>query len=360
MTGVDGMAEGVVRMRQWRLGIDLGTSAVKLVVLDGEGGVRGESGAAYPTVSNTTGQAEQDPQAWLRALGQAIAALPADCVARIGAICVAGQMPTLVCLDARGNSVGPAITWQDGRADAMAADRMKGGLYAHVYARTGMPVDGRYLAPQFLHHFASRRGDIRRILSAKDFIVHALTGRAVTDPSTAAGYGVYALETESWDADLAGIWDLPMTMLPDLLPTTTAVGTVVPASALAFGLPAGIPVHNGAADSAAGAYAMTGLNANSASIAMGSSTIIFGATPASHLDAKSRYLLTPHVSSGWYGREMDLLSTGIGFAWLGRMLGLTTEALEAEALTSSPAPVASPARPTWPAAANRARSGTHR
>ncbi|MBC2775544.1 FGGY-family carbohydrate kinase [Rhizobium sp. AQ_MP] len=323
-------------MTQWRLGIDLGTSALKLVVLDGEGCVRGESGSAYPTVSNTPGQAEQDPQHWLRALRQAIAALPGDCVSRIGAISVAGQMPTLVCLDAHGHSIGPAITWQDGRADAMAAERLKDGLHATVYARTGMPVDGRYLAPQFLHHFRDRRGDVKRILSAKDYLVHALTGRAVTDPSTAAGYGVYALETESWDADLCDIWDLPMSLLPVLLPTTMVAGTVLPASASDFSLPVGIPVYTGAADSAAGAYAMTGLNANSASIAMGSSAIIFGATPASHLDPKSRYLLTPHVSAGWYGREMDLLSTGIGFAWLGRMFGLTTEALEVEALTSPP------------------------
>lgn len=321
-------------MTDWRLGIDLGTSAIKLVVLDASGEVKAESGASHPTVSKNPGQAEQDPQDWLRALRQAIAALPAGSKEKIGAISVAGQMPTLVCLDASGTCIGPAITWQDSRADGMAAEKLKDGLHARVYARTGMPVDGRYLAPQFLYHFQDRRADVRRILSAKDYIVYALTGRAVTDPSTAAGYGVYALETEAWDASLCAIWNLPMALLPDLLPTTAVAGDVTATAATDFGLPAGVPVHAGAADSAAGAFAMTGLNANSASIAMGSSAIIFGATPASHLDSKSRYLLTPHVMAGWYGREMDLLSTGIGFAWLGRILGLPAEALEAEALTS--------------------------
>lgn len=322
-------------MTDWRLGIDLGTSAVKLVVLDAKGEVRAESGAAHPTISIIPGQAEQAPEDWLRGLGEAIAALPSGCKDKIGAISVAGQMPTLVCLDEAGACVGSAITWQDSRADRMAAERLKDGLHARVYVRTGMPVDGRYLAPQFQHHFKDRSGDVRRVLSAKDYIVYALTQRAVTDPSTAAGYGVFALDKGTWDASLCAIWNLPMALLPEVLPTTAVAGTLVPAAAEAFGLRAGLPVYTGAADSAAGAFAMTGLNANSASIAMGSSAIIFGATPASHLDPKSRYLLTPHVVSGWYGREMDLLSTGIGFAWLGRILGLSAEALESEALNSN-------------------------
>lgn len=323
-------------MTEWRLGIDLGTSAVKLVLLDQTGEVRAESGASYLTISTRPGQAEQEPRDWLFALGQSIAALPGDFICKIGSVAVAGQMPTLVCLNAEGACAGPAITWQDGRADDMAAEKLKDGLHARVYALTGMPVDGRYLAPQLLYHFQDRTGDVRYILSAKDYIVYCLTGRVVTDPSTAAGYGVYALETEAWDAGLCEIWALPMSLLPEVLPTSAVVGAVTEAAAGAFGLPVGAAVYNGAADSAAGAFAMTGLNANSASVAMGSSAIIFGATPASHLDSRSRYLLTPHVAAGWYGREMDLLSTGIGFAWLGRIMGLSAEELEAEALASPP------------------------
>lgn len=323
-------------MTDWRMGIDLGTSAVKLVVLDSNGQVQAESGASYPTLSAQSGQAEQNPHDWIAALIKAAGDLPKTCVENIGAISVAGQMPTLVCLDRQGETVGSAITWQDARADSMAAEKLHGDTRSLVYARTGMPVDGRYIAPQFSHHFGHLRNEVSHILSAKDYIVYVLTGRIVTDPSTAAGYGVYALETENWDNDLCRIWDLPTAILPELAPTSAIVGTLTTATAERLGLRSDIAIYNGAADSAAGAFAMTGLNANSACVAMGSSAIIFGATPARHLDPKARYLLTPHVKSGWYGREMDLLSTGIGFAWLCNILGLSPEALEAEALTSPP------------------------
>lgn len=323
-------------MTDWRLGIDLGTSAVKLVVLDSSGQVRAESGASHPTLATRPGQAEQNPSDWIAALIKALGDLPDGAADKVGAISVAGQMPTLVCLNRDGECVGPAITWQDSRADVMAREKLHGEAHAHVYAKTGMPVDGRYLAPQFLHHFSQCRDEVCHILSAKDYIVYFLTGRVITDPSTAAGYGVYALETENWDVELCKIWDLSMSVLPELAPTSAVVGMVNAAAANLLGLSEGIEVYNGAADSAAGAFAMTGLNANSACVAMGSSAIIFGATPARHLDPKARYLLTPHVASGWYGREMDLLSTGIGFAWLGGIFGLSAEALEAEALASVP------------------------
>ena len=323
-------------MTNWRLGIDLGTSAVKLVILDSAGQVRAESGASHPTCSQYPGQAEQNPSDWITALQKALTDLPAGTVSRIGAISVAGQMPTLVCLDEDGGCIGAAITWQDSRADAMAREMLHGEAHAKVYAKTGMPVDGRYLAPQYLYHFDQRRDEVHCILSAKDYITFVLTGRTITDPSTAAGYGVYALESESWDAELCRIWSLPLSVLPELAPTSAVVGPLSATAANLLGLPQGITIYNGAADSAAGAYAMTALNANSACVAMGSSAIIFGATPARHLDPKARYLLTPHVSSGWYGREMDLLSTGIGFAWLSGILGLAPEALEAEALSSCP------------------------
>ncbi len=160
----------------------------------------------------------------------------------------------------------------------MAAERLKDGLHARVYARTGMPVDGRYLAPQFRHHAWDRRGDVSRILSAKDYIVHALTGRPQPTPRRRPAMRLCAGD--------AGLGCRPLRPLGPAggaaagpVADHAVVGPLTADAAARFALPAGIPVHNGAADSAAGAFAMTGLNANSASIAMGSSAIIFGATP---------------------------------------------------------------------------------
>ena len=84
-----------------------------------------------------------------------------------------------------------------------------------------MPIDGRYLAPMFHFHWRTRCAAVRRILSAKDYLCYALTGRAVTDPSTAAGYGVHSLDG-GWDPDLAAFWELDPSLLPALLPAESS------------------------------------------------------------------------------------------------------------------------------------------
>src|SRR4051794_28674581 len=126
-----------------RLGIDLGTSAVKAVVIDESGAVIGSGEAAFPTIAEAPGQAEQETGDWLEAAGAAVSAIAGQlgrqwrqCIAGIG---LAGQLPTLVCLGADG-PLGPAIAWSDGRADAWAAGLLDDDQRAELYRRTGMPI----------------------------------------------------------------------------------------------------------------------------------------------------------------------------------------------------------------------------
>jgi sugar (pentulose or hexulose) kinase len=323
-----------------RLGIDLGTSAVKAIVLDETGAPVAEGEAPFDTVAVEPGQAEQDTGGWLTAAYAAVAVLrlrlDGDWRHRIASIGLAGQLPTLVCLGEEG-PLGPAITWRDARADAWAAEHMTEDRRAAIYCRTGMPIDGRYLAPMYRFHWHERRGPIRHILSAKDYLCYALTGHAVTDPSTAAGYGVYALE-EGFDPALCALWDLDPALLPRVQPAEAVAGVLSPAGAQALGLPAGLPVGVGTADSAAGALAATGvtLEEGVVSLLSGSSTIVIDAVRAPHLDPRRRYLLTPHARSGWFGREMDLLATGTGHRWLGRILGCSDQEIWSHAAASVP------------------------
>jgi xylulokinase len=321
------------------LGIDLGSSAVKAVAVAADGAVAAAREAAFPTIREPAGAAEQEPADWLAAAAAAVAALgPAlgpgwsQLVSGIG---LAGQLPTLVCLG-ESAPVGRAVTWMDGRADGWAAGLVDAERRLALYRATGMPIDGRYLAPMFRHHFADRAGAVRRILSAKDFLCWALTGQAVTDPSTAAGYGVWALETRSWDSALSAFWGLDRALLPPIRPAAKIAGPLSPAGAALLGLPEGIPVAVGAADSVAAAYAMGGLCEGTACIAMGSSTVIMDAVRTRALDPAARYLLTPHAQPGWYGREMDLLATGTGHRWLRELLGWAPEELEARAAATAP------------------------
>jgi xylulokinase len=326
-------------MTMFRLGIDLGTSAVKVVALDLAGQVAATGEAAFPTCSDLPGQAEQEPRHWLAATAAAMAAIGRDLGPgwgeRVSAIGLTGQLPTLVCMGDDG-PLGPAITWTDGRADAWAGSRLDARRRDWLYQRTGMPIDGRYLAPMFRFHWQARRQAVRRILSAKDFLCHALTGRAVTDPSTAAGYGVYAIADGRWDAALCAVWDLDPMLLPEVQPGHAVAGPLHAAGARMLGLQEGIPVIVGAADSVAGALAMAGPETGVVCVAMGSSTIVMDSVALPLLDGQRRYLLTPHAIEGWFGREMDLLATGTGFRWLTALLGWTDEELVSHAAAAPP------------------------
>ncbi len=321
------------------LGLDLGTSALKAVLVDAHARVLGAAGAPIATLGTLPGQAEQDASQWLTAAGQAVAALDA-CLARgprwrgqVGAIGLTGQLPTLVVLGERG-PIGPAISWQDSRADAATA-ALVGARRGELYRITGMPIDGRYLAPMFRFHWHERRTEIRRLLSAKDYLCAALTGAEVTDPSTAAGYGLFELASGGFSSALCALWDVPQAVLPEIRPAHSVAGPLSPAGAALLGLATGVPVSVGAADSMSGAYAMGSLGSTGrACVAMGSSTVILGAVRELQLDPRMRYLLSPHVESGWYAREMDLLATGTGHAWLSGLLGWAPGALEQRAAHS--------------------------
>jgi xylulokinase len=327
------------------LGIDLGTSSVKVAAVGADaasrGAVLGEASADFETVSGLPHQAEQSPADWLQATRSAMSALgrtlrlrDAGWPQRIGAIGLTGQLPTLVCLDERG-PIGPAITWKDGRADSWAASRLQ-GLRDRHYLRTGMPIDGRYLAPMFQFHMAGRAGEVRTVLSAKDYLLYALTGLALTEPSTAAGYGVYDLQAQRFAADLCAFWHLPDRVLPEVRPANSLAGPLSASGAELLGLPAGIPVSTGAADSVSASFAMAGLDERVVSISFGSSAVILGASATPRLDRAARYLVTPHVEPPWYGREMDLLASGTGYRWLSQLFGWSEGEIDRHAARSPP------------------------
>ena len=325
------------------VGIDLGTSSVKVVAVDEDLTIIGEGASAFDTCTQIPRQAEQDPKDWLHAVSMAMRVLAtavrdmsgAHFADRVAAISLTGQLPTLVCLSAAG-PIAPAITWRDGRADTWVSERIDGPRRSAMYACTGMPIDGRYLAPMLQFHFSDRLGELSRILSAKDYLLSQLTGVELTEPSTAAGFGIYDLHVRSFSETLCDFWRLPARILPDIRPANSLAGPLTKDGAALLGLRAGIPVSTGAADSVCAAFALAGLDDHSVSISFGSSTVIVGASLEMRLDSRARYLLTPHVSEGWYGREMDLLATGTGYRWLGDLFGWTGNQIDTQAAQSIP------------------------
>jgi len=297
------------------LGIDLGTSAIKLVAVSPQGRVLAAAREPYETIATAPGQAEQNYQHWLKALRAASVRIRARLRhAHIGGIALTGQMPTLVVLRKQ-KPVGAAITWQDSRADEWVKKRVDHDLRLRIYRITGVLIDGRYLAPMFrYHHESGQKPD--RLLSAKDFLFYALTGSTATDPSTASGYGLYNLQTKAWDPGLCEFWGVD----PEILPSIDSSSSRAPLSALGrrlIGCAVGTPVVLGCADSVAGVYAISGTEQlqTTATVLTGTSTVIMRCHSQPRWDRLNRYLLTPFALDGWYGCEADLLASGSARAW---------------------------------------------
>jgi len=302
------------------LGIDLGTSSIKLVAVSRDGHVVGSAREPYDTIFTAPGQAEQDCQHWLKALSVAAKRIGRRLTheAQVTGVALTGQMPTLVVLG-RQKPVGRAITWQDSRANGWVSERIKKDFRLDVYRRTGVPIDGRYLGPMFQYHCGPEL-QTRRILSAKDFLFHALTGLTATDPSTASGYGLYNLHSKAWDPELCKFWG----MSKERLPAIEASSFQAPLSEQGrqlIGCAARTPVVLGCADSVAGAYALSGDQQppETASVLTGTSTVIMRCTSQPRWDRLGRYLVTPFAVDYLYGCEADLLAAGSAREWAVRI-----------------------------------------
>ncbi|MGH2595380.1 MAG: xylulokinase [Actinomycetota bacterium] len=307
------------------VGIDLGTSGLKGVVLSSGGDVLASARAGYATARPAPGRAEQDPADWLQALREVVGSLAAGVASgRWGGIGLSGMIPTLVLADADLDPIGPAITWEDERAgEEGEAYRAKVGG-DEIYRRTGQWVDGRYLLPMWRwieRHDPSRAVAARHVFGAKDLLFARMTGVVATDPSTATGFGCFSLDGARWDPDLAG--DLP-SRLPDVHASTWSA-PLSPSAPEELGIAPGIPVVLGAADSVAGALAVGAVQPGDAASLWGTSTVILGVSDALVFDDGHRFLVTPLALGDAWGLEMDLVSTGSAFAWTATLLGLDDE-----------------------------------
>ena len=250
------------------------------------------------------------------------------------AIGLSAMIPPLVTADAAGEPVGPAITWEDSRAEYQASHlrqtqgpgRQGGDA---LYQITGQWVDGRYLLPMFLRirdAEPDRAAATRGLLGAKDYLLRWLTGQVATDPSTATGFGAYSLRGGRWDAGIlaaAASMAGPLPGLPPILPSSS-LQPLRSEIAARLGCEQ-VPVCVGAADSVLGALGLGARAPGQVAYVAGTSTVILGVTGEPRLDPRHRFLVTPMAEPGRWGQEMDVLATGSALRWLAGLIGAPDE-----------------------------------
>lgn len=304
-------------------GLDLGTSGCKGTLLGADGQVLARAQAGYPTSRPVPGAAEQDPADWLTALVAVAGQLTrAADPGRWRGIGLSAMLPTLVLADAAGAPAGPALTWEDARAEEYGTRLREDFGPDALYRDTGQWVDGRYLIPMARRLRDTEPARIARaawLLGAKDYLYGVLTGEYLTDPSTASGFGCYDLRTGDW---IDGLRDgLPP--LPGIAPSATCLPL---GAALAdAGVPPGIPVCLGGADSVLGAEGLGVRRPGQVAYIAGTSNVILARSAEPVADPAHRHLITPLAAGALpparaWGLEMDLLSTGSAHAWLARMV----------------------------------------
>ncbi len=312
-------------MRHW-LGLDIGTSSLKALLVSDEGEAIGRSSVDYDEEAIRSGAvAEQDPESWIRAARTAIE----ECLSAgqlPDAIGLVGQVPTLVLADASGRSVRKALTWQDNRAEDQAAElaRTLGAAADHVgmdlpWSPSQLPAKLKWIA----QHEPASRAASRWVLSPKDFLGLRLTGVATTDAWSSKG--IYDLRTARPAPRVLEECAWPLASCPPAGVPWHARGRV---TGNALGLPDGVPVSVGWSDALAAMLAVGAFDEPLAFVLTGTSEMAGLSVTGTRPQAVGLYRV-PRECAPLEVHYGPTQSSGATLRWLADLFGTTVEALPA-------------------------------
>lgn len=310
------------------LGIDLGTSSVKVLTCDAAGVPRAEASAAYPVLTPQPGQAESRPADWWSAVSRAVRQLPEGERQLVAAIGLSGQMHGFVPVDAAGNSLRNAILWSDTRAAAQLEHYR--ALPPALLRRLGNPVVTGMAGPGLLwlhEHEPALLARARFVLPPKDWLRLQLCGEAASEHSDASATLLYDVTRGSWSGELCAALNLDEALLPPLLEPREEAGRLLAAAADGLGLPAGIPVRAGAADVAAAAFGSGLTRGGDAQLTLGTGAQIVAITGQAEPEAAPVVHLFRAVAEGSWYRMAAMQNAGLALDWVRRTLGFSWEEL---------------------------------
>ena len=261
------------------IGVDLGTSAVKLLLMDGEGKIQNIVSKEYPLYFPHPGWSEQKPEDWYEQTMEGIKELIADAdKSQVAGISFGGQMHGLVLLDKNDNVIRPAILWNDGRTteecdylnNVIGKDKLS--EYTANISFTG------FTAPKVLwvknkepENFAK----IEKIMLPKDYIAYKLSGVHCTDVSDASGMLLFDVKNRSWSKEMCEICGVKESQLAQIFESYETVGTALPEIANELGIPESCKIVAGAGDNAAAAVGTGTVGDGMCNISLGTSGTIF-------------------------------------------------------------------------------------
>ena len=286
------------------IGIDLGTSAVKLLLMDEAGSIKNIVTKEYPLEFPQPGWSQQAPQDWHKAVMEGIPELlagsdPAD-VAGIGC---GGQMHGLVVLDKDDNVIRPAILWNDGRT-AKQVDYLNNVIGKQkLSAMTANIAFAGFTAPKILwmqENEPENFAKIAKIMLPKDYINYILTGVHACDYSDASGMLLLDVQNKCWSKEMLEICGISECQMPKLFESYDCIGTVLPEVAAKLGIPAAVKVAAGAGDNAAAAVGTGTVGEGGCNISLGTSGTVFISSEKFGVDDTNALHAFAHADGGYH------------------------------------------------------------
>lgn len=314
------------------LGIDLGTSGLRALLLDGEGRAVGSVARSYETKHPQIGWSEQDPQLWIDALESAVSELAADhsVFADLSGIGVSGHMHGAVAMDSDAKVIRPAILWNDTRSHAEAAILDETQQFR---ALSGNIVFPGFTAPKLVwmhRHEPEVAAQIAKVLQPTAFLNHYLTGGFASDMSDASGTAWLDVGARTWSDELLALSGMTATQMPALAEGSDPIGMLRPKLAAKWGVKGAPVVAAGAGDNAAAACGIGALSQGQGFVSLGTSGVVLAARDGFHPNPETAVHTFCHaVPDRWYQMGVMLAATD-SLNWLGRITGLSPADLTQE------------------------------
>lgn len=308
---------------KYTLGLDIGTSAVKALLMDQNGEIVAENSEGYPLNTPKPGWAEQNPEDWWQASQKVIKDLIEENDidnSKIKAISFSGQMHSSVFLDKNMDIIRPAILWSDTRTSAECEEIYErvGGVEELAKLVSNPALEG-FTAPKILWLRNNEPENFKKldtVLLPKDYIRYKLSGKLGMDLSDAAGTLLCDVKAEDWSEEIMEKLELEKTIMPPVLKSVDNVGPVTDEAAEKTGLSTSTKIIAGGADNACGSVGSGIIKAGRVMASLGSSGVVVAQTDKPEADPGGRIHLFNHAVPNSYYMMGVVLSAGMSFKWM--------------------------------------------
>ena len=320
------------------IGIDLGTSATKLLLMDEDGAIRNIVSKEYPIEFPHPGWSQQSPEDWWEAVLAGVPELlEGQDASQVAGIGCGGQMHGLVVLDAEDRVIRPCILWNDGRTEEQVRYLNEEVGRDRLSAWTANIAFAGFTAPKLLwmrEHEPELFARIDKIMLPKDYVNYRLTGAHCTDFSDASGMLLLDVEHRRWSPEMIEVCGIREDQLPEPHESWEPVGTLLPEVAARLGLPEGVVVCAGAGDNAAAAVGTGAVGDGRCNISLGTSGTIFITSDSFGVDRANALHSFDHADGGYHLMGCILSAASCNKWWVEDVLGTSDYAGEQSAIAA--------------------------